>query len=34
MEIIILVEGHTEKRFCDGVLKPYLEVKKIFLKAV
>lgn len=34
MEIIILVEGHTEKRFCDGVLKPYLEVKKFFLKAV
>jgi hypothetical protein len=30
MEIIILVEGLTEKRFCDNILKPHLELKNIF----
>ena len=34
MEIIILVEGLTEKRFCDNILKPHLELKNIFLKVI
>ena len=30
VQIIILVEGYTEKRFCEGVLKPYLQSRNIF----
>jgi len=30
VQITILVEGHTEKRFCQAVLEPYLKSKNIF----
>ena len=32
VEIMIIAEGHTEKRFIDEILTPYMAAKNIFIR--